>query len=59
MCNTPVEVQFITSAGCLNYRVTGAGLALTFKQRFLLNFKAYSDACHCGDVLLGKRALGL
>jgi hypothetical protein len=37
----------------------GAGLALTFKQRFLLNFKAYSDACHCGDVLLGKRALGL
>jgi hypothetical protein len=19
MCNTPVEVQFITSAGCLNY----------------------------------------
>jgi hypothetical protein len=27
MCNTPVEVQFITSAGCLNYPCRTPALA--------------------------------
>lgn len=34
--------------------VMGKGIALQFRKNFLANYKAYSDACKKGEVIVGK-----
>jgi hypothetical protein len=49
MCNTPVEVQFITSAGCLNYPCrTPVATQFKLEDRILIG-KAAALAVHVGE----------
>src|SRR5271163_2782556 len=54
MCNTPVEVQFITSAGCLNYPCRTPSPSVTTALTCVINWFSRSEIrlARNGDVIV-------